>query len=457
MSESTSSPKINFYGGSGTVTGANFLFETGATRLLVDCGLFQGGEFAHAKNRDPFPYNPADITDLFITHAHIDHIGRVPKLVKDGFHGPIWSTGATRDLARPMLEDMVHILEYECRREGILPIYDSRDLDEAFRRWQTIDYHQEMVIRDGLSVIPFNSGHILGSAMYQFSWADKKLMFTGDLGNSPSPLLPDNEELQDVNFLVMESVYGNKNHEPASERTRKLKETLLETISGKRTLLIPSFSLERTQVLLYEMHKLIEDGGVPQIPVFVDSPLSIRITEIYSRAKEYFKPEVKRQIEAGQNIFNFPKLRLAMNANTSAEISRTPGPKVIIAGSGMSVGGRVVRHERNYLPDPRTTVLFVGYQAAGTLGRRLADGEKEVMIEGERVTVRARIASIEGFSSHKDSDHLVEFVSHSASSLKKVFVVMGEPKASLFLVQRLRDYLGVNAIAPEAGETASLD
>jgi metallo-beta-lactamase family protein len=292
--------------------------------------------------------------------------------------------------------------------------------------------------------------------MIEFEHEGKKIVFTGDLGNSPAPLLRDTEEIKGADYMVIESVYGDRNHESVEERTQKLKEAIENTINKGGALLVPAFSIERTQVLLYEINNLVEDGKIPSVPVFLDSPLAIKVTKVYQNRIQNFNKGVKEEIAGGDDIFKFPLLEFTEHHKESMDIANTPNPKIIIAGSGMSNGGRIVHHEKRHLPDPNSTLLIVGYQAAGSLGRRLLDGAKEVEIMDKKVQVRAQVVNLTGYSAHKDSDGLLEFVDGSAETLKKVFVVMGEQKSSLFLVQRLRDYVGVNAIAPKLGESFEL-
>jgi metallo-beta-lactamase family protein len=280
------------------------------------------------------------------------------------------------------------------------------------------------------------------------------------LGNSPSILLKDTEDITDANYILMESVYGDRNHKPKDERTKKLKQVIEDTIKYKRALIIPTFSLERTQMMIYEMNKLFESGDIKtHMPVFLDSPLAIKITGIYEKYTQDFNEQARADIKSGDDIFNFPGLKFIVQSGESRMIEKVPNPKIIMAGSGMSTGGRVISHENYYMSNPNAEILFVGYQAAGTLGRQLQDGARSVTIFGENREVRAKIDSIAGYSSHKDSDHLVGFVEKAAENrkLKKVFVVMGEPKASMFLVQKLRDNLGVDAVYPELEQEAEID
>ncbi len=452
--------KLHFYGGTGTVTGANFLLENSETKILIDCGLTQGQSFKPAEdpNRKPFPYNPADIDYLFVTHAHIDHIGRIPKLVKDGFSGKIISTGPTREIAAVMLDDAASISAEDARRYNVEPLYEKKDVEAAVSIWETLDYHTELKINDDFSVLFKDAGHVLGSAMICITERNtfKKIVFTGDLGNSPTPLMRNTEDITDADYLIMESVYGDRNHENKEDRLSKLKEVLTTIIQRKGTLLIPVFSLEKTQVLLHEMNNLIESGEIPSVPVFFDSPLGIRLTDIYAKQFKNFNEKVQARIMAGDDIFDFPKLIRTYSRVESDQIHKTHGPKIIVASSGMSSGGRIMSHEKEYLPDPKNAILFIGFQSLGTVGRSIEEGFREVKIDGEIVPVKAQIFVVTGYSSHKGSDDLVEFVSKTADKVKTVFTVMGEPKSTMFLAQRLKDNLNVNAIHPTEGQIVEL-
>lgn len=452
-----SSFTLSFCGGTGSVTGANFLLQDGSLSLLVDCGLVQGSAHADTLNREPFPYDPASVEYLFVTHAHMDHIGRIPKLVKDGFKGKIYSTSVTREIARLMLEDALKLLERQAQREGVLALYGRQDLEAAFDMWHDLEYHIPLPLPQGITAILKHSGHILGSAMVELRKEGKRsIIFTGDLGNMPSPFLPEVESPRGASYMVMESVYGDRNHESKEERRQKLKDAIVDTINRKRTLIIPAFSLERTQLILSECNDLVEGGEVEPVPVFIDSPLAIKVTEIYRDGVRYLSEAAQKRIRGGDDIFSFPKLKFTPHIAQSSAIKQKPNPKIIIAGSGMSNGGRVVEHEKHFLPDPSTTLLLVGYQSLGTLGRQIEDGARSVEIDGETVEIRSEVRKIFGYSSHMDSEHLVQFVEEAKSEMQKVFVAMGEPKTSLFLAQRLRDYVGVDAVVPKQGQVVTL-
>lgn len=446
---------ITFWGGVGTVTGANFLLQAGTTKILIDCGMIQGPKVADDPNYHPFPYNPAEIKMLFITHAHLDHIGRIPKLVHDGFRGTIYSTAPTKEIATLSLEDSLGVLAKENRDTGRLPLYDQKDIELTMSLWQTLDYHQEVIV-DNFMVRPLNAGHVLGSAMYEFISCNKKIVFTGDLGNSPAPLLPDAEVVKEADYLVIESVYGDRNHEDRTARREKLEDAIENTMKNGGTLVIPAFSIERTQEMLYEIERMMEESRIPLVPVFIDSPLAINITKIYKKYNRYLNQSAESTVHGAGGIFAFPQLHQTLTTDESRRILDFPGKKIIIAGSGMSNGGRVIHHEKHYLPDPKNALLLVGYQAAGSLGRQILDGARSVRILGEEVPIRAKIININGYSAHRDSQGLMDFIYETSDSLEKVFVTMGEPKASLFLVQKIRDYLGLEAVAPKLGETIEI-
>ena len=450
---------ITFYGGVGEVTGANFLLADGLSslRILVDCGLFQGERAFADKNREDFPYDPKTIDYLFVTHAHLDHVGRIPKLIKDGFRGVIYSTAPTKEITEIALLDSLNLFRKE-NGENAKPFFNREDLALAMSLWQTAEYHETINLQEGLRVTLKDAGHILGSAMFEFARGERRLVFTGDLGNSPSPLLHDTETLTNANYLVMESVYGDRNHEDRSERRDLLEDAIEDTMRAGGTLMIPAFSIERTQEILFEIEKMMEESRIPLAPVFLDSPMGIEVTAVYKKYSKYLNDAVRAEIEqGGDKIFHFPQLHETISTEESKAIFQANPKKIIIAGSGMSTGGRIIHHEKNYLSDPKSALLLVGYQQVGSLGRILQEGARTVRILREEIPVRAKIVSIHGYSAHKDSDHLLQFVDRTKDTIQKVFVAMGEPKSSMFLAQRLRDYLGVAAQVPVTGEIAEIN
>lgn len=452
---------LSFYGGTESVTGSNFVLEGEETKIAIDCGLNQGNHRRGPEddpNRKPFPYNPAGIDFLIVTHAHADHIGRIPKLVKDGFRGKIYSTPTTRELVEIMFDDALSVISDEAHDHNVEPIYQKRDVELTLSLWEGIPYHEEVKLSDQFSVYLKDAGHILGSAMVYIKdkVAGKNIVFTGDLGNTPTPLIRNTEKVDDANFLIIESVYGDRNHENKHQRKEKLKDVIQKVIARKGTLLIPVFSLEKTQVLLHEMNDLIEGGQVPSVPVYFDSPLGIRLTDIYAKQFQNFNEKVQERIKGGDDIFDFPKLIKTYDRKESQKIHSTSGPKIIIASSGMSVGGRIMEHEKRYLADPKNAILFIGYQVPGTLGRAIKEGSKTVKIDNRQVSIKAEIDVVDGYSSHKDSDNLLQFVLDNEEVVEKVFVVMGESQSAMYLTQRIRDNSTIDAVHPHEGEKVFL-
>lgn len=447
--------KLTFHGGAGTVTGANYLLEAEGKKILIDCGLHQGSHFAERQNFEPFPYDPASVSALFITHAHIDHIGKIPKLWKDGFRGKIYSTLPTADFAELLLLDSEHILHKEAEREKKPPLYTSADIVEVMKLWHGVEYHR--VVREGpFEADFFDAGHILGSAAIRVRAGGKSIVFSGDLGNYPAPIIMPTELLPETDYCVIESTYGDRVHEGVSERREHLEDAIEDTAKRGGTLVIPAFAMERTQDLLFHLNELVESGRVPRIPVYIDSPLAIKLTAIYKKYEHYFNKETQKLERLGDDILNFPGLRLTLTTEQSKEINSAPAPKVIIAGSGMSQGGRILHHEIRYLPDPKSTILFVGYQAAGSLGRQIMEGAESVRIFGEEVPVRCERRSLPGYSAHADQPRLLKWLAPRREKLAKVFVVQGEPAASATLAQKIRDDLAVAAEVPGPGDEVML-
>lgn len=457
---------LTFHGGARMVTGANYLLEAGdkrqgiggkkqGTRILIDCGLMQGSHYAERQNFEPFPYDPKTIDAVFVTHAHIDHIGRIPKLARDGFRGTIYSTEPTRDFAELLLLDSEHIMAQEAARERRPPICGALDVECAMKQWRGLPYHEP--VRVGPFTVEFHdAGHILGSAFIKVTTEGKTIVFSGDLGNYPAPIIRPTEFVEEADYCIVESTYGDKIHEDEDKRQELLEDAVEDTVRLGGTLMIPAFAMERTQDLLYYLNQLAEGRRIPTTPIFVDSPLAIHLTEVYKKHLAYWNEDSRAKMRSGDDILNFPGLRLTLTTEQSKEINDVPPPKVIIAGSGMSHGGRILHHERRYLPDPKSTILFIGYQATGSLGRRILDGADEVTIFGETVPVRARRRAIGGYSAHADQPRLMRWLSPMRHSLKRVFVVQGEPEASAALRQRIRDDLAVEAVVPELHEAVVL-
>lgn len=434
--------KLSFHGGAREVTGACYLLEMERTRILVDCGLFQGASECEDLNFEPFRFSPQNIDALFVTHGHLDHVGRIPKLVREGFAGAIYSTAATRDLARIILEDALALASRENRR-----LYEAADLERAFGMWRALGYGEQGRAGDAEFVL-HNAGHILGSCFVEMRTGGKKILFTGDLGNVPSVLLQPPASVRGVDYLVIESTYGARTHESAEERALALERAVEDAALRRGALLIPAFATERTQDILHILNEMVHLKRVPEMPVFVDSPLAIRVTEVYEKYMSEYCEEIRALCFAHPNLFRFKRLTMTPTVEESKAINGAPAPKVIIAGSGMMNGGRILHHARRYLGDRNSILLVMGYQAAGSLGRRLVDGERIVKIFGEEVAVQAEIRQIKGFSAHADNPQLFSFVEKNRDTVKRVFVVQGEEAQAMHLTQEIRDRLGVAADAP---------
>lgn len=448
--------RLTFHGGAGSVTGANYLVEHEGYRLLVECGLLQGTDYCHNKNFQEFPYDAADIDAVAVTHAHIDHTGLLPKLVNRGFTGTIHSTEPTKDFAELLLLDSEHILAQAAQRCGTEPLYGEKDIIKTLRQWHTHAYGT--AVKAGPFTIRFyDAGHIIGSACVLVEAGGKKLLFSGDLGNIANPILPEKASLKGLrpDYALIESTYGDREHEPTAERSDKLKAFIKKIINRGGTLLIPAFALERTQQLLLELNDLVEHKEIPPIPVYLDSPLAIKLTTVYQKYKESFRPEIREQIANGDDIFNFPGLHTTLTREESMEINNHSEPKIIIAGAGMSHGGRIQHHELRYLPDEKSGILFVGYQSEGSLGRAIVDGARRVRINGDEIPVNAEVHSVSGYSAHADRSELLRWANDLDGALKKIFVVQGDEAAAQALAEELQRH-GLPAVLPEAGQTVEL-
>lgn len=454
--------KLTFHGGTKIVTGACYLLEAAGKRVLIDCGMLQGTWFTEEKNFDPFLFDPKTIDAVFLTHAHIDHCGRLPKLYRDGFRGVLYGTPPTLDFARVLLADSHHVILEDSEKRGLVPFFGLNDLAGIMDLAQGVDYGEtiELIKATGIGkrfgCRVRNSGHILGSSFYEFFIEEDgrkvKIVFSGDLGNPPTPLLQPTEYIDEADYVVIESAYGNRLHEQRTHRKEMLEDAIEETVKANGVLMIPAFAMERTQELLFELNDLVEHGMVPKVPVFIDSPLAIKATEIYRRYDNYYNKEATYIMKSGDEIFKFPGLVFTDAVEDSKKINNVSAPKIIIAGSGMSTAGRILHHEKRYLSDPKNMLLMIGYQAKGSLGRRLMEGATDVKIHGESVIVRAKVRSIEAYSAHADMEGLVKWVKPMRDTLKKVFIVQGEEEAALHLASVIKDRLTVDAVVPDYGQ-----
>ncbi|MDQ1299592.1 MAG: metallo-beta-lactamase family protein [Patescibacteria group bacterium] len=447
--------RITFHGGAGAVTGSNFLIEGTKGKILIDAGLEQGQDFCMKCMYEPFPYDVPSLDALVITHAHLDHIGRAPKLVREGFKGKAYMTEATRDLMALMLKDSVSLLTQEAKRYNQEPLYTEADVERLLSLVEIIAYHEEQEIAPGLSIYLRDTGHILGAASVRVkdTGDGTSLVVTGDIGNSPNPYLNDAEMVPDADAVIMEAVYGDRVHAHVDQRVPNLRDAMKRALARGGTMLMPAFSMERTQLMLYEISNLMESGELPEFPVFLDSPLAIGVTDIYEKhAGEYFNTAAQAETKKEGSIFRFPFLTMTQSREDSETIAGEPSPKLIIAGAGMSHGGRIGKWEAKYLPDPSTTLFIVGYQAPGSPGRLLQDGAPKVKLDGREVKVKAKVENLTSWSAHADREGLLKFAEGTLPRAKAIFVSIGEPTAQRFLAQRIHDFLGAKAIVPSQGE-----
>lgn len=446
---------ISFYGAAGEVTGSCYLIESNGHSILVDCGLFQGSQLAAEQNHTPFVFSPKSIEAVLITHAHLDHTGRIPKLVHDGFTGKIMATAPTLELAKLIWDDASEIMEYEQKKTDTLPIYSAEDVLRAKTLTQAQTYRHRTEILPGIVATWHDAGHILGSSFIEIEAEGKTIIFSGDLGNGEVPILQATETRPNADVLVMESTYGAHLHEGREQRVQELRQTIINTIKNRGVLLVPAFAIERIQEIIYELNSLVEKNHIPPVPIYVDSPLAIKATAVFKRFPEYYNAKAMQLISSGDDFFNFPRLFLTATRDESRTINDAHAPKVIIAGSGMMTGGRIMHHLQRYLSLSTTTVLIVGYQAVHTLGRQLLEGAKNVRIHGQTISVRAQIKKIGGYSSHADQSHLISWATQSPKKPKTIFLVHGETDSHQALRPLLQP-LGARIEVPRLGSSYEL-
>lgn len=431
--------------------------DTGKKKILVDCGMFQGSDFNEGKNHDGFPFDPKEIDVVLVTHAHLDHVGRIPKLIKDGFEGDILMTEATGELAPLIWEDAYNIMAYDNREFGYPILFNEDDIRLAKSYCQGVNYGEEVDLGDGIKAVWKDAGHIFGAAFIEITAEGKKVGFSGDIGNENVPILKDTEPLGKVDLLLCESTYGNRIHETQEARRKIILDLIKEGAERGGTIMVPAFSLERIQEFLYELNKLSEyDKTLPDIPIFLDSPLAINATKVYKKYPQYYDTEAKELHDAGDDFLDFPNLHMTYSKRESQKINHTPGPKMVIAGAGMMNGGRILHHAVRYLSDHNSTLIIVGFQAEGTLGRKLYEGVKRVKIFHEQVDVHCNIQAIGALSAHGDQKKLLNWVGTASHSLKEVYCVHGEPVAATELAHRIEDKYEIKAFVPGYGERVEL-
>lgn len=473
--------KVTFCGATKTVTGSNFLVEGAGKKFLVDCGLYQGGAKDEIKNEEPFPYNINEIDFMLLTHAHIDHSGRIPKLYKEGYRNPIYATNATCDLCAIMLPDSGHIQETETEwknrkrirrgEEELVPIYDAETAAKSLELFKGEPYNQIIELDDDIHVRFNDAGHMLGSSTIEIwireNGENKKIVFSGDLGNNDIPLLAEPTMIQDADFLVMESTYGNRLHIKNENKAKTFINIVTDTIKNGGTVVIPSFAVGRTQEILYELNKIKDsEDDSPEFerkyrllmntPVYVDSPLAISATEVFKENMDLFDEETQELIKRGDNPLEFPGLKFTQTVEESKALNESDESAIIISASGMCEVGRIKHHLKHNIWNPKNTILFVGYQAPGTLGRKIVDGAKTVKIFGEEVAVNARVEYIEGYSGHADQAGLLHFVDSFVKKPNHIFLVHGEEESQKILRDKINENFDLPVSIPDYCESFDL-
>jgi metallo-beta-lactamase family protein len=462
--------QMELLGAARTVTGSATLLEKGSLKWLVDCGMHQGSKSSDERNENIQSYHAEDLAFILLTHAHIDHSGLIPKLVKEGFHGKIFCTKATFDLCEVMLRDSAHIQEMEAewrnrkgRRSGketMDPLYTVRDAEKSLQYFQPVRYDEILSPAEGIKVRFRDAGHILGSAIIEI-WSkegesEKKLVFSGDLGSPNQPLVRDPSSIEDSDVLWLESTYGDRLHKSREETVRELLQIIQQAIRDQAKVVIPAFAVERTQNIIYTLHQSIRKGLIPSIPVYIDSPLAISATEIFKKNADCFDQETKDLLWSGDNPLELPQLIYTRTTEESRAINEDSRPGVIISANGMCNSGRILHHLKHHLWRKDSHIVIIGFQAAETIGRRLVDGAKTVRLFGEEIAVKAHIHTLGGFSAHADRKGLLDWLSHFKSPDLEVIVNHGEEKTSMEFAERIQQLFHFKTVIPRLGERRTL-
>ena len=464
--------RLRFLGAARNVTGSRHLLEFEDTRILVDCGLYQERQF-RSRNWDPFVVPPASIQAVLLTHAHLDHCGLLPKLVKEGFKGKIHCTEATAEIAKIILLDAGHLQEEDAaykrkrhEKQGRdtskdVPLYTMADAEACFPLFAPVRYGQEIGIRSGVKATFHEAGHVLGSSFidvrYSKNGQTRNVLFSGDMGRADRPILRDPESAKEADYLLVESTYGDRVHEPTEAIKPKIAEIINATKAAGGNIIVPSFALERAQELLYFISELIVEKAIPHVMVFLDSPMAGSITKVFRHHPELFDKDMQRFVRRNGSPFDFADLKITQSTDESKAINQIKGTVVVIAGSGMCTGGRIKHHLVNNISRPESTIMFVGYQAIGTLGRRIVNGEKEVRILGSNRSVQARIAQVHGFSAHADREELLTWLQTLKRPPRKLFVVHGEAESAQQFGRFVREETGWEVVVPDYQDEAILD
>ena len=458
--------KLTFYGAAGTVTGSMHHLESGGKRYLLDCGMYQGRRKDAEEQNRTFPFKASSIDAVLISHAHIDHTGILPLLVKDGFSGPIYAMPATADLCNWMLRDTAHIMESDAQfvfkrsHHRVEPLFDTADAEHTLPLFHPVDYHSPQQLHPALSFETYDAGHMLGSSCIllreNVNGRPVSLIFSGDVGRPGLPIIRDPEPLPPADYLIMESTYGDRLHEREGKVIDDLADVVNRTVGRGGRVIVPSFAVGRTQQIVLLLHQLANEKRIPSLPIFVDSPLAVNVTTVFRDHPECFNEDTRKFLENGEDAFGFSRLQYVREAADSKKLNTLEGPFIVISPSGMCEVGRVLHHLRHNIGDPRSTVLITGYQAENTLGRKLIEGMKEVKIFGEPVEVKAEISSLQALSGHADRDELLAWMKPIVPGLKKVFLVHGEADQAAALIDAIRKTYGIEAVAPQRGQSHEL-
>jgi len=465
--------KLKFLGAAQNVTGSRHLLEANGTKVLVDCGLYQERQFRE-RNWEPFTCPPESLDAVLLTHAHLDHCGLLPKLVKEGFKGRIYCTGATAEIAQIILLDSAHLQEEDAefkrkrhKREGrkgprpVEPLYTTADAEACFPQFSGVKYKQPVEIGAGVEATFCDAGHVLGSSIIRIKVSlngqDRTVIFSGDIGRPDRPIVQDPSIVEQADYVLIESTYGDRVHQGPEDTKKLIAEVINSTIKAGGNIVVPSFALERSQELLYYINELRLENAIPELPVFLDSPMASRITKVFKKHSELYDEEMNEFVRRNKSPFEFPGLKMAGTSDESKAINHIRKSVMIIAGSGMCTGGRIKHHLVNNITKSENTIMFVGYQAVGTLGRRIVDGEEEVRILGQQYPVNARIARINGFSAHADKEELFEWLSELKKPPRKLFVVHGESESANEFGNYIREKTGWDVMVPAYQDEVVLD
>ena len=458
------SATLTFLGAAGTVTGSKHYLQSGQTRLLLDCGLFQGLKELRLRNWAPCPVPAASIGGVLLSHAHIDHSGALPRLGREGFRGPIYCTPGTADLLKIMLPDAARLQEEEAdffnrhqtsKHQPALPLFTTADADQVLTQVRPVGFNDSFSPAQGVTARFINAGHILGAGLVEVSIDGRTLVFSGDLGRYGVPIMRDPDPVPAADVLLVESTYGNRLH-PADDHRDRLTAAVQRTVEKKGWLLIPAFAVGRSQEILYDLRELEDAARIPSLPVYLDSPMAIEATAIYARHPEEHDQDLRRVAASGERPFAPKRVRICKSAGDSKRLNDTDGPGIIIAGSGMATGGRILHHFARRLPDERTTVLFVGYQAAGTRGRLLREGAREMKMLGQSVPVRATIMASDSYSAHADQGEILRWLGGFTRPPETTYIVHGEPDAAAALQALIASQLKWRAVVAQDGQRVDI-